>query len=176
MKSPRFHTSRGVTLLEVLATMAVMLVGVAAVMTLVTQISASNRRTLTATQAQLLAERRLETITAMGCSPAPNPCSNLGFLDNTRERVWQTAAGDLLPAKPTNGAVAREYEVAVDLDSNALGGSIENGAAGFPPVNRDLGGVANSPGNVVNVRVSVSWIEPARTGRQVVVLQTRVAP
>ncbi|MFY2556274.1 type IV pilus modification PilV family protein [Corallococcus terminator] len=174
MSPSRFQASRGVTLLEVLATMAVMLVGIAAVMTLVTQISASNRRTLTATQAQLLAERTLENITSMGCSAEP-PCANLIPLDGQRTNLWQTAGGDVKTSAPA-GDVARQYEVAVDVDSPALAGSIEAGAAGFPPVNRDLGGSAGTPGNVANVRVSVSWVEPGRTGRQVVVLQTRMAP
>ncbi|MCP3163283.1 type IV pilus modification PilV family protein [Myxococcus qinghaiensis] len=174
MISSRFQASRGVTLLEVLATMAVMLVGIAAVMTLVTQISASNRRTLTATQAQLLAERTLENISSMGCSATP-PCANLIPLDGQRTTLWQTAGGELRTAAPV-GDVARQYEVAVDVDSPALAGSIEDGASGFPPVDRDLGGSAGTAGNIANVRVSVSWVEPGRTGRQVVVLQTRMAP
>ncbi|MCP3063027.1 prepilin-type N-terminal cleavage/methylation domain-containing protein [Myxococcus sp. K38C18041901] len=175
MKSSRLQTSRGVTLLEVLATMAVMLVGIAAVMMLVTQISASNRRTLTATQAQLIAERTLESITSEGCTASP-PCSNLAPWDNRRTQVWQTAAGELRTVAPPAGMVAREYEVAVDIDSPSVGltGSIENGAVGLPAIDRQLGG--GLPGNVANVRVSVSWTERGRQGRQVVVMQTRMAP
>ncbi|TQF14252.1 type II secretion system protein [Myxococcus llanfairpwllgwyngyllgogerychwyrndrobwllllantysiliogogogochensis] len=170
------RASRGVTLLEVMATMAVMLLGVAAVMTLVTHISTSNRRTLTATQAQLIAERRLENIASMGCSAEP-PCSNLAGLDNQRTKMWQTAQGDLLTVAPAAGVVAREYEVAVDVDYSRVPGSIEGGSRGSPDIARDLvPGQAGSIGNLVNVRVSVSWLEPGRTGRQVVVMQTRVAP
>ncbi|GEN07727.1 prepilin-type N-terminal cleavage/methylation domain-containing protein [Myxococcus fulvus] len=175
MKSSRLQASRGVTLLEVLATMAVMLVGIAAVMMLVTQISASNRRTLTAAQAQLIAERTLEGIMSEGCTATP-PCANLSTWDNRRTTVWQTAAGELQTVAPAAGVVSREYEVAVDIDSPSAGlpGSIENGAAGLPAINRQLGG--GLPGNVANVRVSVSWLERGRQGRQVVVMQTRMAP
>ncbi|MCP3099036.1 prepilin-type N-terminal cleavage/methylation domain-containing protein [Myxococcus sp. K15C18031901] len=176
MKSVRSQAPRGVTLIEVLATMAVMLLGVAAVMTLVTQISYSNRRTLTQTQAQVLAERTLENIAAMGCSVQP-PCNNLATLDNTRTTVWQTASGDVLTSAPPANVTARAYEIAVDVDSPVLLGSIEGGAVGSPAINRDLlPGVSGTVGNVANVRVSVSWKEPSRRGRQVVVMQTRVAP
>ncbi|AGC41734.1 type 4 pilus biogenesis operon protein [Myxococcus stipitatus DSM 14675] len=176
MKYGLSRASRGVTLLEVLATMAVMLLGIAAVMTLVTHISASNRRTLTATQAQLIAERTLEDIASRGCSADP-PCSNLVGFDKQRTTLWQTAQGRILTAAPATGSgiVAREYEVAVDVDISMDMASIEGGVAGTPSILRDLAG-PSSRGRLANVRVSVSWLEPARTGRQVVVLQTRVAP
>lgn len=176
MKYGLSRASRGVTLLEVLATMAVMLVGIAAVMTLITHISASNRRTLTATQAQLIAERALEDIASRGCTADP-PCANLVVFDNQRTNLWQTAQGTVLTAAPAAGVVARQYEVAVDVDVSSNAATIEGGAVGTPPITRDLvAGVASSVGRLANVRVSVSWNEPARTGRQVVVLQTRVAP
>ncbi|WP_338871864.1 type II secretion system protein [Myxococcus stipitatus] len=178
MKYGLSRASRGVTLLEVLATMAVMLLGIAAVMTLITHISASNRRTLTATQAQLIAERTLEDIASKGCTADP-PCSNLVVFDNQRTTLWQTAQGKVLTAAPSagSGIVARAYEVAVDVDVSSNAATIEGGAAGTPPITRDLvAGQASSVGRLANVRVSVSWNEPARTGRQVVVLQTRVAP
>lgn len=166
--------TRGVTLLEVMATMAVMLLGIAAAMTVVSQTANSNRRTLTANQAELIAERTLENIRAQGCSLAP-PCGNLVGLDGTREIFYQTAGGDLLTVKPA-GVVARQYEVALDLDGLPLAGSFENSTTGVgvPPVSRVLAN--GKTGNVVNVRVSVSWVEPGRTGRQVYVLQTRMAP
>ncbi|MCE9668876.1 prepilin-type N-terminal cleavage/methylation domain-containing protein [Myxococcus stipitatus] len=178
MRSPRSRELRGVTLIEVLATMAVLLLGVAAIMMLVTQINSSNRRTLTHTQAQMLAERTLENIAAMGCTPTP-PCANILARDNTRTTVWQTAAGATLDAAPADDSVqAREYEIAVDVDSPLqASATIENGAVGQPAIDRNLvPGVAGTAGNVANIRVSVSWVEPSRSGRQVVVMQTRVAP
>ncbi|NPC68606.1 prepilin-type N-terminal cleavage/methylation domain-containing protein [Corallococcus exiguus] len=166
--------AKGVTLLEVMATMAVMLVGIAAAMTVVSQTSNSNRRTLTANQAELIAERTLENIRAQGCTVAP-PCGNLVGLDKSREIFYQTAGGELLTVKPA-GLIARQYEVALDLDGTPLVGSFENATTGLgvPAVTRNL--VDGKPGNVVNVRVSVSWEEPGRSGRQVYVLQTRMAP
>lgn len=173
MKSLKSRQRRGVTLLEVLATMVVLLVGVGAAMAVVAQTNRSNRRTLTATQAQIIAERELEDIIAMGCATQP-PCGNLATLDRTRKTVWQTAAGELKTVQPTGDVKAREYEVSVDVDSGVITGSIENNAPGEPPVTRNLAN--NQPGNVANVRVSVSWVETGRQGRQVVVLQTRMAP
>ncbi|RKH59458.1 type IV pilus modification PilV family protein [Corallococcus aberystwythensis] len=178
MTSASRQHSRGVSLLEVMATMAVMLLGVAAAMTVVSQTSKANRRTLTANQAQLIAERTLESIQARGCTPAPSACANIAGLDGNREVFYQTAAGDLLRQPPSApGAIARQYEVAVDVDAEFLASSLEGGAAGVgePAVNRDLTSTGLK-GNVANVRVSVSWEEPEREGRQVVVLQTRMAP
>ena len=168
---------RGVTLLEVMASMAVLLMGITAALMVVRQTSQTNRRTLTALQAQLIAEKALEDITAMGCTSNP-PCGNIASQDNRRFTVWQTAAGELRELAPPANVVAREYEVAVDVDSGMIAGSIESGSVGLPAVNRNLvSGQAGTAGNVANVRVSVSWREEElRTGRQVVVLQTRVAP
>ncbi|QSQ11597.1 type IV pilus modification PilV family protein [Myxococcus landrumensis] len=173
MKFSSFRASRGVTLLEVMFTMVVMLVGIAAVMTLVTHINASNRRTLTATQAQVIAERALESIASKGCTAK---CANLRDLDNTRNFIWQTASGELRMTDPSPAVVARKYEVAVDVDSPVIMGSAEGGAMGHPPLNRNLGGDPSEQNNIANVRVSVSWVEPGQREPRVVVLQTRMAP
>ncbi|RKH65005.1 type IV pilus modification PilV family protein [Corallococcus llansteffanensis] len=167
------RSSRGVTLLEVMATMAVMLLGVAAAMTVVSQTSRANRRTLTANQAQVIAERTLEEILTMGCQGTP-PCNNLGNI-STR-KVYQTAGGELSDTAPVGpGVVAREYEVNVDVDNSAAVGSVEGSKWGEPAINRPLSGT--TAGNIVNVRVTVSWDEPGvRAGRQMIVLQTRMAP
>ncbi|NMO20053.1 pilus assembly protein [Pyxidicoccus fallax] len=177
MSRQRTRQSRGITLIEVMVSIVILMMGITAALMVVRKTAQSNRRTLTALQAQLIAEQTLEDITAMGCSPTP-PCGNLAAQDRRRYTVWQTAAGELRQTQPPEGVVAREYEVAVDVDSGAIPGSIESGSAGAPAVNRDLvSGVAGSTGNVANVRVSVSWVEAeARAGRQVVVLQTRVSP
>ncbi|RKG90245.1 type IV pilus modification PilV family protein [Corallococcus terminator] len=167
--------SRGVTLLEVMATMAVMLLGTAAAMTVVSQTSFSNRRTLTANQAGMLAEQTLESLRAQGCSQEP-PCGNMQVWDNQRIIYYQTAGGEPTRTAPAAGTIMRQYEVAIDVDGLPIVGSIEGGAPslGEPLVTREL--IPGQPGNVINVRVSVSWVEPNRTGRQVVVLQTRMSP
>lgn len=87
----RRQHARGITLLEVLATMAILLLGIGAAMLVVTQTSYSNRRSLSATQAQLIAEQALENITMLGCTLDP-PCLNLVGLDETFT-VFQTSAG-----------------------------------------------------------------------------------
>jgi type II secretory pathway pseudopilin PulG len=168
--------ARGITLLEVTISMAVLLMGITGALMAVRQTAQTNRRTLTAMQAQLIAEKALEDITAMGCTSNP-PCGNLAGQDKRRYTVWQTAAGELREVEPPAALIAREYEVAVDVDSGVIPGTIESGSVGAPAVNRPLvSGRSDSMGNVANVRVSVSWREPERQGRQVVVLQTRVAP
>ncbi|CAM4150517.1 type IV pilus modification PilV family protein [Corallococcus exiguus] len=165
------RASRGVTLLEVMATMTVMLLGVMAAMTVVTQTSASNRRTLTANQAQVIAEQALERVMTLGCL---NPtCNNLR---DENYSVWQTASGALRTVAPTEpGLVAREYRVNIDVDNPREPVTMEGAKVGWPPLDRIV--VAGAPGTVVNVRVSVSWDEPGfRSDRQMVVLQTRMAP
>ncbi|RKH15756.1 type II secretion system protein [Corallococcus praedator] len=165
------RASRGVTLLEVMATMAVMLLGVAAAMTVVSQTSTANRRTLTANQAQIIAEQTLENILTEGCQGQVN-CADL---TNRTFQVYQTSEGLLRNTPPTDpNILAREYTVNVDVDNVMAPLTAEGGKWGNPPVNRPL--VGATTGNLVNVRVSVSWEEPnIRSGRQVVVLQTRMA-
>ncbi|AEI63288.1 prepilin-type N-terminal cleavage/methylation domain-containing protein [Corallococcus macrosporus] len=168
--------SRGITLLEVLATMAILLLGISAAMLVVSQTSYSNRRSLTATQAQIIAEQAMENITLMGCAVDP-PCSNLVGQD-VNYTLFQTAAGALSNEPPDNDeVVAREFQVAVDVDVPSQLGTIEAGSVVPLNLARDL--VAEQPGsvgNIAHVRVTVSWREPERADRHVVVLQTRMAP
>ncbi|MBN8469772.1 prepilin-type N-terminal cleavage/methylation domain-containing protein [Corallococcus exiguus] len=165
------RASRGVTLLEVMATMTVMLLGVMAAMTVVSQTSASNRRTLTANQAQIIAEQALERVMTLGCLDAN--CTNL---QDENYSVWQTAAGALRTEKPVDpGLVAREYAVNIDVDNPKNAVTMEGAKLGSPPLDRIV--VAGQVGTIVNVRVTVSWDEPGvRSERQMVVLQTRMAP
>ncbi|RYZ37536.1 MAG: type II secretion system protein [Myxococcaceae bacterium] len=165
------RASRGVTLLEVMATMAVMLLGVAAAMTVVSQTSFANRRTLTASQAQIIAERTLENILTTGCQGMVK----CGEVANESFQVYQTSEGLLRDTPPADPKVlARQYTVDVDVDNAMAPLTAEGGKWGNPPLNRPL--VGATTGNLVNVRVSVSWEEPGvRSGRQAVVLQTRMA-
>ncbi|ABF92453.1 type 4 pilus biogenesis operon protein [Myxococcus xanthus DK 1622] len=167
---------RGITLLEVLATMAILLMGVGAAMLVVTQTSYSNRRSLSATQAQLIAEQAMENITLLGCSVQP-PCGNLEGLDESYV-LFQTSAGALSNVRPADPTViAREYQVVVDVDVPSILSTIEPGSLVPEELQRDLvPGVPDTAGNIANVRVVVSWQEQERSDRQVVVLQTRMAP
>ncbi|WP_426756446.1 type IV pilus modification PilV family protein [Myxococcus sp. Y35] len=176
MKVLKMRQHRGITLLEVLATMAILLMGIAAAMMVVTRTSYSNRRSLTATQAQLIAEQALENLTLMGCAVEP-PCSNLVGQDTTYT-LYQTAAGALSNTPPPNPEViAREFEVAVDVDVPSQLGTIEPGSTVPADLTRDLiPGQVGTAGSLAHVRVTVSWREPERSDRQVVMLQTRMAP
>ncbi|WIG94433.1 type II secretion system protein [Myxococcus sp. SDU36] len=176
MRSLKHRQRRGITLLEVLATMAILLLGIGAAMMVVTQTSYSNRRSLSATQAQLIAEQTLENITMMGCTVDP-PCGNLVGLDGTFD-FFQTSAGELSPEPPDDPEViARHYQVVVDVDVPAAPATIEPGSVVPAALTRDLiEGEPNTQGNLANVRVIVSWREQERSDRQVVMLQTRMAP
>ncbi len=172
----RRQHARGITLLEVLATMAILLLGIGAAMLVVTQTSYSNRRSLSATQAQLIAEQTLENITMLGCTLDP-PCLNLVGLDQTFT-LFQTSAGALSRVPPADPEViARAYQVVVDVDLPSQVTTIEPGSVVPEDLTRDLvPGTPDSRGNVAHVRVLVSWQEQERSDRQVVMLQTRVAP
>lgn len=169
------HRARGATFIEVMATSLVLLMGLGAAMLLVTETARQNRRNLTATQAQLIAEQELETLVAQGCTPEP-PCDNIRRHDQpplNSYPLWQTASGELRRSPPESGTVvARQFRVDIDVDGEA---QFEGGERGAPRLDRPL--VAGLNGSVYNVRLSVSWEEPGSNGqRQVVVLQTRVAP
>ncbi len=175
MTSSKRRQQGGITLLEVLATMAILLLGIGAAMLVVTQTSYSNRRSLSATQAQLIAEQTLENITQMGCSVNP-PCGNLAGLDGSFN-FFQTSAGELRRVPPANPElIARQYEVVVDVDIPSDPNTIEPGSVAPAALMRDLTEGANSQGNLAHVRVTVSWRERERSDQQVVVLQTRMAP
>ncbi|GHG86185.1 prepilin-type N-terminal cleavage/methylation domain-containing protein [Comamonas sp. JC664] len=176
MTSHQKRQSRGVTLLEVMAAMAVLMLGIAAAMLVVTQTSYANRRSLTATQAQLIAEQALENITQMGCSLDP-PCINLVNLDE-RFTVFQTTAGELRNVAPSDpDVIAREFEVVVDVDVPSQPATIEPGSIVPANLTRNLvPGEPDTAGNIAHVRVTVSWREQERRDRQVVMLQTRMSP
>ncbi|MGA9525548.1 MAG: pilus assembly protein [Myxococcaceae bacterium] len=169
-RTHRRCAQRGVTVIEVMATGVVLILGLLGAAMLVHSTSKQNRRTLTQTQAQLIAERELERISALGCQFDP-PCANIQALAAAAPySVWQRANGGILTAIPGAGdPPAREYSVAVDVDP-----PFEDGELGEPAVNRVL---ANGlTGNQINVRVAVTWKEPGDDQSRVYVLQTRMAP
>ncbi len=170
---------RGSTLLEVAVAMAVLAVGIAAVGTLVVASTGQNRRTLGTAQAELVAARELERIVALGCTnPASDTqfCDNLRALDNSAYDVfWSAGGAQTLAAVPN--ATQRTYHVQVDVDGTGVCGAtncFEGVETGFPRLNRTLV-AGQAAARLLNVRVSVSWTDPSRP-RQVVALQTRVAP
>ncbi len=170
MRTHRSRAQRGATLIEVMATGVVLILGLLGAAMLVHYTAKQNRRTLTQTQAQLIAERELERISALGCQNDP-PCANIQALAAASPySVWQRVNGGILTAAPAAGEPpAREYSVMVDVDP-----PFEDGEVGEPAVNRVL---ANGQvGNLVNVRVAVSWKEPGEDRSRVFVLQTRMAP
>ena len=172
-RTPQGHPPRavrGATLVEVLATSTILLLGLGGAMMALGATSRQNRNTLSVAQAHAIAERELERFRAMGCTSPnlANPCANLSALDGDTSTVWQTADGPPLPSAPA--VPARRYDVAVDVDPPTE----SPGETGAPALDRVL--ASGSPGSIVNVRVSVSWQEPGTSGERVVVLQTRVAP
>lgn len=165
----RRRAERGITFLEVMATGVVLILGLLGAALLVSYTNRQNRRTLSQTQAQIIAERELERISAMRCVPDP-PCNNIQLLDDQSWSVYQRANSEVLTTAPGPGdEPAREYHVAIDVDP-----PVEGSEVGEPALTRDLGN--GQSGNQVNVRVTVSWRDTPQSPRRAVVLQTRMAP
>ncbi len=160
--------SRGVTLVESLATMAILVGGIAAIGMTVVGTAKINRRNLTQAQALVVAERELERITQLGCDGVIplDPCANLKALDGAAQpSAFWSADGQVATA---NSPGRRQFDISLDVDP-----PFEAAETGAPKLTRAL---ANSEaGSVVNVRVIVSWSEADRP-RQAIALQTRVAP
>jgi len=173
MKRLIHSSARGAGLIEVMATMAVMTFGILALGLTVSQTATQTRRNLSATQAQMVAERVLEGIVQEGCTGTieSGPCTNLIAREAPRD-FWVSAAGEVAEVQSTApGLNQRRYHVSVDVDPPYENPAVAHGS---PPVDRQLVPGA-PPGNVVNVRVSVTWQEPGRP-TQAVALQTRVSP
>lgn len=179
----RARQTRGETLLEAMAVIMVLALGILGVTFMIVQATRQNRRTLSAAQAQAIAEWRLEQIEGEGCSRvviyAGNPCHNLKRLDNTVAQVWWSSNGPVLQAPPALGpddAQARPYTLAIDVDGRGTdpvsGNTLFEGAEQGSPVLDFYNGTAM---NLLNVRVTVSWDEPG-FNTQAVVLQTRISP
>lgn len=170
---------RGVTLVEVAVSMAVLAMGIAAVGSLVLVANGQNRRTLAMSQAEAIAQRELERILALGCTNGGSDtifCDNVRALDRSVYNVpWAAAGNPNLSGTAAPGV--RNFHVEVDVDGpgncNAVS-CFEGSETGAPVLARAL--VPGQPlPHILNVRVTVSWTEPERP-RQVVALQTRVTP
>ncbi|HZI13286.1 MAG TPA: hypothetical protein VE153_23090 [Myxococcus sp.] len=166
---------RGTTLLEAIATMAVLVVGIMAVSMTVLAASRQNRRNLAQSQASLIAEQELERITAMGCTgPDTSPCGNIQALDGNTRQVWWATDGE-----PRAQGPGQRFDIALDVDPNASN-QYEGSARGSPALDRTEGG--QQLRQVINVRVTVSWQDTLLPGfgttplRRAVALQTRMVP
>jgi hypothetical protein len=172
---------RGATLMEAMATMVVLIVGILAVSLTVLAASRQNRRNLIQAQASVIAERELERIIAMGCTGVPPaaPCVNVQNLDGfTRQMSWAVSGlpQEVVPGSPPPPGLL--FDVAVDVDPDAAG-LFEGVAMGSPALNRFVDGQQLQ--QVINVRVLVSWQDNLMSGlapdtRRAVVLQTRMVP
>ncbi len=167
----RRRAERGVTFIEVIATMVVLVIGLLGAGLMVSTTAKQNRRTLTQTHALLIAEQELERIRSIGCDEAANSCVNVQGMGRTFQ-MWQTAEGDVLDVAPTTpGLVARQYDVVVDVDP-----PFEGSETGAPLLNRIERGVTIPANRIANVRVTVSWRDPGDTQAHSVALQTRLVP
>lgn len=171
------RSRRGTTLIEVMAAMGVMAVGIAAIGSLVLAATSQNRRTLAMAQAEAVAQRELERVLALGCTNGNSDtafCDNVRALDRTGYDVaWGASA---LPGVAPDPAT-RTYHVDLDVDGpgDCNGGPcFEGSETGAPLLARALV-PGQGPPRVLNVRVTVSWLERDRP-RQAVALQTRVSP
>ncbi len=164
----RRRAERGVTFIEVIATMVVLVIGLLGAALMVNTTTRQNRRTLTQTHAMLIAEQELERIRSQGCE---GDCLAIQALNGRSYQRWQTAEGTVLEAAPPAGLVAREYDVMVDVDP-----PFEAGETGEPLIGRTERGVVLPVDRIANVRVTVSWREPGETRAHAVALQTRMVP
>ncbi|MCP3103090.1 hypothetical protein LZ198_29845 [Myxococcus sp. K15C18031901] len=165
--------ARGLSLLEALATAAVLALGIVGVMSTLHAASKQNRRNNIQNQATLIAEQELERIVGLRCDgvSTTSPCANIQALDGRARKVYWSANGEPSDAPPLPGAPpSLLYTVAVDVDP-----PFEATETGSPSLTRTATPPASLPLNaVVNVRVTVSWAEP-RSSRRAVALQTRMS-
>lgn len=170
---------RGMTMLEVMFTMAVLTTGMLGTMAVVSETVKYNRRSSSGTQAQTIADRVLEEISSRGCQPifgmGSDACGNVKALDQTSRDFYWSIDGRLAEklsttdyqGLPLQGGQpppdAKHYIAYVDVDPPFESGESYASAA-----------LLNT-GGVVNVRVTVVWDDGGGV-MQSVALQTRVRP
>lgn len=158
-----------------MATAVALMLGILGITLTVQASSRQNRRNNNLNQATLIAEQELERIVALHCDnqQIADPCLNIKALDNTARQVWWSANGRMMETAPGAGDPPQvAYTLAVDVDP-----PFEAGETGAPALNRTIvtHGAAIPANVVVNVRVTVSWVEP-NSPRRAVALQTRMSP
>lgn len=178
MNRRRFHAHpRGLSILETIATAAVLMLGILGIMLTLGAASRHNRRNNNLSQANLIAEQELERVVNLRCvgEPLNDPCVNIKQLDNTGRDVWWSANGRMTETPPLPGATPQmAYTLTLDVDP-----PFEGAETGEPALNRaiPLPHASNlALHQVVNVRVTVSWMEEPGAPRRAVALQTRMAP
>jgi hypothetical protein len=168
------------TLIELSATIATLIMGLLAMGQIVLETVKQNRRTLAAQQARLLAERELEQLLSIGCIAPPNaphPCQNIIDLETgaasaggplAARQVYWTASG---PPQDVVGPIdpsKRLYTISIDVDP-----PFEGAERGAPDLTRQLAN--GEQGSIVNVRITVSWTD-SNNRRDAVAVQTRMSP
>ncbi|AKQ69037.1 Type IV fimbrial biogenesis protein PilV [Myxococcus hansupus] len=168
--------ARGLSLLETMATAAVLMLGILGILYTLLAASRHNRRNNNLNQATLIAEQELERVVNLRCSgePVSDPCANIKQLDNSVRPVWWSANGRMRELEPlANAPPHLRYDLMLDVDP-----PFEGGEQGAPALARVIAphGTQLPLDQVVNVRVTVSWAEEPGAPRRAVALQTRMAP
>ena len=176
--APQVRPRAGTTLIEVMAAMGIMAMGIAAIGSLVLATTNQNRRTLAQAQAEAVAQRELERIVALGCTngtPTPRFCDNVRSLDRTGYDVaWGASTAPRAarhrrhPRLPRGRRRGRAGQL---QRGPVLRGKRDRRAAPHPrPGSGSAGGAAPE-------RAGHRQLDRARNQpRQAVALQTRVAP
>jgi len=177
-------SKRGITLIETLVASAVLIFGVSVVLGVSNVVQKRERISRLSLTADRLAQDLLERVVVENClwSPKQKVCQNLMERDKRSFSLWVKPNGEVKYTKEEAGEGAVEFEARFDVNtaegcmsgnSHAHCTATVDGSSAWG-VDRKL--FEEEVGNLHNIRVTVSYLDPFNKEARFVSYQTRLAP
>jgi hypothetical protein len=172
------------TIIEVLVASALLILGISVVMELSNVVHKSRKNSYLALTADRLAQDLLGRAVIENCiwNQVLEVCHNLTARNMTSFSVWVNPVGEVEYIKPEKGDGSIEFEARFDVHTTS--GCV----SGISNINCELSVDSASAwgldrvlfeeqkGNLHNVRITVSYLDPFHRGVRFASYQTRIAP
>jgi len=179
--------AKGITLIEVLISAALLILGISIAMGLSNVVNKNERNYNLNLTANRVAQYLLERVTSENCiwNPITHVCQNLTEKSGIPFPLWVTPGGEILYTKPVNEDKSIEFEARFDIHTtngcltgtsnvncvSTLGSNNKTEAWGLDRVL-----VEKRVGNLHNIRITVSYLDVFTRRSRFTSYQTRTAP
>ncbi|MCL2625699.1 MAG: type II secretion system GspH family protein [Cystobacterineae bacterium] len=178
---------KGITLLEVLVSAALLMLGIFVAMGLSNVVNKNERNYHLSLTANKVAQHLLETVVSENCllNPTTQVCQNLTDRSGIPFSLWVTPEGEIQYTNPPNEDNGIEFEARFDVQTTngcLSGTSLVNCVANLGTNNNteawalDRNLIGEAPGNLHNVRITVSYVDPFNRSIRFTSYQTRMVP